>query len=357
MGPAPAVPALAAHFPSAGASRYTRALMPSTPRVLRALCLVSGLAGTLVSWAPSALAQTEVELAAARQWFKEGEAAEKAGDCATAIARFQKALGVKSTPQIELRVGACQEKLGLFASAEASYAHALDKARELSLKKVVGVAEEQLAAVKPRVPHLTLAADGAYEGLRVTVDGEPLAGALGASMALDPGPHALVAEAPGRRPLELTVDLAAGETKRLTLTLEPIAAPESTRAERAPEADGSGPLPYVLLGVGGAAVVGGAVLFVVARGQDGDIDDRCGGAERLACPASQRDAIESDVASVDQLQGLALGLGGLGVAAAVVGGVLLASEPASETGRAPAPRVAFSPWPGGGGGVFLSGGF
>jgi hypothetical protein len=325
------------------------------PRRPRALPPVLGLVVSLLLGPAPAFAQTEVELAAARQWFKEGEQAERAGDCATAIVKFQKALGVKSTAQLELRVGACQEKLGLFASARDAYERALAMARAGSQKKVVTVAEEQLAAVTPRVPHLTLRASESYEGLRVRIDGEVRSEGVGARIALDPGTHQLVAEAPGRRPQELAVQLEAGADEIVTLALESLVV-----AAAPPPADaadsGPGALPYVLLGVGGAAVVGGAVLFFVARGQDGDIDARCGGAERLACPASQRDAIESDVASVDRLQGFAFGLGGLGVAAAVVGGVLLASDDGAEAGqRAPA-KVAFSPLSGGGA-LFVSGGF
>lgn len=334
---------------------------PASPRrVLRALPQALGLVASLVLGSAPAMAQTEVELAAARQWFKDGEQAERAGDCATAIVKFQKALGVKSTPQLELRVGACQEKLGLFASAYGSYDRALAMARAGSLKKVVTVAEEQLAAVAPRVPHLTLRAPETYEGLRVSIDGEVLREGPGARLALDPGTHQLVAEAPGKRPLELAVQLSAGADEIVTLALEPLSvagAPSDGAPARADAAgEGSGALPYVLLGVGGAAVAGGAVLFFVARGQDADIDDRCGGAERLACPASQRDAIESDVASVDRLQGIAFGLGGLGVAAAVVGGVLLATDGGAETGRQGPARVAFSPLAGGGA-LFVSGGF
>jgi hypothetical protein len=303
-----------------------------------------------------AVAQTAVEIAAARQWFKEGEAADRAGDWATAIVKFQKALDVKATPQLELRIGACQEKLGLFASARGSYERALAMARAASAGKVAEVAEEQLAAVEPRVPRLTIRLAERYEGVRVTVDGEVVEASPGAPLAVDPGTHQVVAEASGRRSVELALDLRAGEARAVTLELASLATGEAPPSEPAPVAPGPGALPYVLFGVGGAAVAGGAVLFVVALGQDSDIDERCGGVDRLACPASQRESIEADVAGVDRLEGLALGLGGLGVAAAVVGGALLASGGDERSGRAGPPRVALAPLPGGGG-LIVSGGF
>src|SRR5512139_3082986 len=82
------------------------------------LSLVAAL--TLAS--STALAQSEEELERARVAFQEGDAAEQAGDCKTAVEKFTSALQVKETAQLHLRVGRCQEKLGRLQAAMASYA-------------------------------------------------------------------------------------------------------------------------------------------------------------------------------------------------------------------------------------------
>ena len=74
------------------------------------------------------MAQSDAEIALAKQWFRDGEAAEKKKDWAKALELFEKALTVKQTPQIYLRVGALQERLGKLVEALVSYERAQEKA-------------------------------------------------------------------------------------------------------------------------------------------------------------------------------------------------------------------------------------
>ncbi len=313
----------------------------SVLRELRPLLrLLRGALLLACAFAPtSATAQTAVEIAAARQWFKDAEQAERAGDCETAIEKFRKALSVKVTPQIELRIGACEEKLGRLASALAAYQAALSHAQESNLKAVVAVAKEQVVAVEPKVPEVRLQPAEAYDGLTITLDGEALSEEQWRSpLKLDPGRHEFKVEAPGKKPLALVVEARPTVQRTIPITLEPLAAPGADGAgSQAPKPAESDVVPYVLFGVSGAALVGGAVVYVLAAGRDGDIDDLCGGADRLACPQSQKDSIESDVASVDRLQGISFGLAGLALATGVVGVVLLSSgsDSPSDTAQAP----------------------
>src|SRR5262245_32419933 len=84
-------------------------------RATRARTLFLALAAFGLSYAPhepSAHAQSDGEIALAKQFFKDGEAAEKKQEWAKALELFDKALAIKQTPQIYLRVGAVDEKLG-----------------------------------------------------------------------------------------------------------------------------------------------------------------------------------------------------------------------------------------------------
>jgi len=51
----------------------------------------------------------------------------------------------------------------------------------------------------------------------------------------------------------------------------------------------------VLLGVGAAAVIVGAVLVPLAQAKESDVDDRCGGPERLTCPLADKTDIEDEL--------------------------------------------------------------
>ncbi len=316
--------------------------------------------GVLISlWlAPlGARAQSSSDLEQAKQWFKEAEALEKKGDCVGAIDKFEKALAVKATPQLHLRVGACQEKVGRLVEAIGSYKLALDKANSQSLAQVATVAKDQIAAITPRIPSISVAPAKPVDGFRAAIDGVVLEpAALGQKQPVNPGTHKVTAEAPGHPAFEQSFTLVEGEAKKLEIDMTTAAPPpppdgDAARPAEAPLEPRS-PIPaMVLVGGGVAAIAGGVVLFLVASGKDSDIDDRCGGADRLACPAAQKDEIESDVSSVKLFQGLSFGIGGAGVIAAGIGAFLLITAPtAPETANAESSRRSFEITPAFGGG-------
>src|SRR4051794_35298545 len=83
--------------------------------------IAAGIGLAIAIASEPALAQTKEEIKRAEAWFAEGAAVDGKGDCATAIQKFQQVLTVKQTPQVVLRIGVCQEKLGQFVEAKASY--------------------------------------------------------------------------------------------------------------------------------------------------------------------------------------------------------------------------------------------
>lgn len=252
---------------------------------------------------------------AARQAFKEGDAAEAKGDLPTALARFQAALSVKATPQLHLRIGVVLEKMGKLVGALGSYEMARDKAA--GLPAVAKVAKEQIESVKPRIPTLTVSVTQSPPGLAVTLDGAAFQ--LDAAALIDPGTHRLHAEAPGLAPRDQEVVAAERGVLRVDLDFAPRAVAPPVDAAGLSKAPG-----VVLLAAGIAAAAGGAVLIGVSVSKDSAIDALCGGAARERCPVSRKDEILSDVSTVNAMRFSGIAVGVLGAASAVTGGVLLA---------------------------------
>lgn len=271
----------------------------------------------------AATAQTPNEIAAAKQAFKEGEDAEKKGDYATALAKFEAALAIKETPQLHLRAGAAHEKLGKLVAAKASYERGLARANASSQKEVAKVAEELIAAISPRIPIVTVKGEE-RPGSTITIDGKQVW--LNAGIPLDPGAHTLHAEAPGLAPQDLPFTLEERDKRSLALAL-------------APEAGGSGSAQLVvpgavITGVSGAALITGATLLALSYVKGGKLDDLCGGPTRPSCPADQRDHVTSEVTLINAFRASGAVLGGLGIAGVVTGAVLLAratKKPASAS--------------------------
>lgn len=315
------------------------------------------LAAALLAPRP-AVAQTEADLTRARRLFKEGEIAEKASNCQGAIGKYEQALAIKETPQIHLRIGRCQEMLGRLADGLASYQRALDKATVASLADVASVARDQIGRLAARVPTLAIIPAEPYEAFAASVDGEPVPAAdFDKKQRLNPGSHKITASAKGHRALEQTVSLTEGEGRRLVIRLVPAETPASTGEPEAPVPapdEGSNAPAFALLGGGAAAIGVGVALFVVSLGKASELDDACGGSERLLCPASRRDELESLASSVDTFRLVGGIVGGAGViaAGASLWMLLTSSSPpadasAPETGsrgRAARASMPRSPW-------------
>lgn len=120
------------------------------------------------------------------------------------------------------------------------------------------------------------------------------------------------------------------------------AAPAATAAEgggtQAKDASKPSLVPYVLIGVGGALVVGGVVTGIIANGKVSDIEDHCPGDRCLPGYdlASARDDARVVVTLTDVLLASGIVAGGVGAVLLIVGGD-------DEHATGPAPRLACAP--------------
>lgn len=285
----------------------------------------------------AASAQSPVDLERARRTFAEGEEAEAAGDCETAIERYEAVAAVKETAAVRLRIGRCQERLGRLLAALAAYRRARELAQDdPRALEVATRVEEALAA---RVPRIEVVLDGDAPGATITLDGAAIEPRR--PIEVEPGRHVLVAEAPGMVRDQVEVDVGEGEAKTVEVALLPVesGAPRAPATPPAVPREAPGP-PWLPIGlaVGGGVAVGIALpLLITSVSDDADLDARCFDAEgrpsddRDPCfradggafSPAERAAFEDDRSSVNVRQGIGWALAGVGLAAAGVATVLL----------------------------------
>jgi hypothetical protein len=226
-------------------------------------------------------------------------------------------------------------------------------------RKAQDEAQAEYAQLEPRIPSLTLeVGELDRNALSVTIDGKnvPIV-FLGEPRRVNPGSHQIVVTAGAGQSSE-TVEIAEGETKRVTLKLSSSGAPvavassepsvgsagptaaSGSLAEPGPPRDGDSrkalrTAGWISLGVGGAALVAGGVTGLLAMSKRSELDcpeDSCTGDKR------------GEVDSYNSLRTVSsIGLIG-GAVLAGAGGVLLFTSSRSErkTGARLVPLIGVS---------------
>jgi hypothetical protein len=205
---------------------------------------------------------------AATELFRQGREALDTGDYATACAKFDESMRLDAHVGTLISLATCEEKLGKLARARSRWQQAVDLARSLGDRRE-SFAAENLAAIDPRVPRLTLKR-GPKADLRTLMvrrdDVEVGVGSFDAPLPVEIGQHTVTVSAAGFATSSTTVDLKEGESKEVVL--EPGAAlpappveaqtPSSTTAVIEPPPGpppGPSPMRPIAVVVGGAGVV------------------------------------------------------------------------------------------------------
>jgi hypothetical protein len=142
-------------------------------------------------------------------------------------------------------------------------------------------ARKELDALEPRVPAVIIQVTGpGAAGARVTLDGAPVpAAALGINWPADPGTHTLRGETDRYAPVNVTVTLAERKVETVTLRIDQLEASAGPTPVPSPSPRGS-PLQaigFAGIGVGGAALIMGAVTGGVALGKANNLSRICPG--------------------------------------------------------------------------------
>lgn len=223
-----------------------------------------------------------------------------------------------------LNVALCDEKLGRFASAHARFREARERAKELGMKIEQDAAEEHMATLAPKIPHVTLAfATPPIAGTKIVIDEKLIAFADIANHPIDPGEHVLVVSAPGHLAHEAKFSVGEGEARTVNVPALDRAVTTRTARRR---------IGMITTASGALMVTSSVVLGLVAwRSYSTTADGRCNtimymGEERLQCD----DIGYADLGRARQIGTVGTVVGAVGVAAVGVGLYLWLGAPASR---------------------------
>lgn len=268
----------------------------------RRLSVGAAVAIAALSAAPAARADAEAD---AKDLFARARDLRSGGDCAGAVPLFRKAYKVYPNGLGSLRnVAECEETLGHYASARRAW---LDIKRALVTMaqdpKYDGWdkdATDAAARLQPKIA--TVFVDVVVKspqgegpandktGVEVFVNGENLGTNLvGTPLERDPGNYKIRVQAPYAQAVETDVALTAGDAKHVTLRL--VQTPPEKPAAEIDTGKGKRTAGWVLVGVGGAALIGSGITFLLRQGAKSDLESACPGYESSPCPASSRSAV------------------------------------------------------------------
>jgi hypothetical protein len=268
--------------------------------------------------------------------LKAGYALKQNRKCSEAIPHFVESFRLDPKPKALLNLADCERQTGDLLAAREHATHGRDLAREQSDTELVGVAEEQLAALDKQLPRLTIRlAGGSPGGTRVVLDATVVSPqALGEAVALNPGAHRVIASAPGHVDREFEVTL--GEGARQVVEVQPGAVLASSLvAPRAPrivgdtsshQDDSKRPiLTYGAFSIGGVGIGLGVIAGIAASAKHTTLEHECPG---NGCPPSSQSELDSfHSLKTWSTVGYVVGIAGL-----ATGGVLLLTAPRAVSG-------------------------
>ena len=245
--------------------------------------------------------------AAADALFQQAREAMARGDSATACARFAESQRLDPAPGPLLNVAQCEEKEGKLAASLAHLTEVLEKLPKDDFR--VAYARTQLAALKPRVPTVTVTLQKGTSGARVTRDDVELReGSFGVPLPVDPGAHVFVVRAEGRQDAREHVTLREGQQLTVTLSAGPLAgAPDAPSPVDA--GGGRRAVAFGAFAVGGAGLVTGVVTGLLFASAASTYHDHCDGS---GCDGEGLDAA-SRARTFNVVSPVAFGVGALGV--------------------------------------------
>lgn len=315
---------------------------------LRLLFLLLCLATTAqAADAPSDQGADDTRRSEAKAKYEQGVEAYAAGHFKDAVDQFLAADRLSPSAPLSFNIARAYEKLGDDSGALRWYRDYLRRAPSAKNVKDVTAQVERFEArlAAKGVQQLTVLSQPA--GATVSVDDTPV-GVTPGTFDLAPGRHRVVLILRGYADASSDVDLAPEHAQDLTLRLAPAAVgtpgpsaiaapapaplapapPPAPRPTPAPEqpSKGLGIWPWVVMG-GGAAVLGGAVVFELLReGAERD-------AERDATQIGYKDKLET----MESRRTTARILAGVGGALVVAGGVMLVVDLSGSKSK---PRAA-----------------
>ena len=253
-------------------------------------------------------------------------------------------------PTLLLGLARAQAGLHKFVEAQENYQRILREGVPAgappAFAKALQDAQRELKSITSKLAWVTVTVKEPAASV-VTIDGTELPrAALDVKRAVNPGSHILQATAEGYSAGSVNIDVAEGESKAVTLTLEPKgsarpptnpAISSETSLTSAPSPEGLDAAPpksspqktfgFIGLGVGAAGLAVGGVAGLIAMSPHSTLESDC---HTGKCPASAQSTLDGfrTMATVSTV-GFVVG----GVAAAAGGALLLTAPRPQQTGR------------------------
>lgn len=280
---------------------------------------------------------------AARTLGISGVEAYQEGAYELASSRLEKAYALMRVPSIGLWSARALAKRNLLVEAAERYADVISQEvpqGDLAVQHQAQLdADAELQQLRPQIPKLTVFVTGApTAALSLRIDGRAAAAnAVGTPLPINAGTHHVEAEAGGVRK-SASIEIGLGKTAAVTLDFGPPA-PAATPSSLALTRSSSSPTPptsptskssplrtlgWIGVGVGGAGVAAGSVFGILALSKRAAL--KSDGCSNKVCPPDKA----SDVSTLNTLRTLStVGLVA-GSAVAVTGVILLVSAPTGE---------------------------
>ena len=234
--------------------------------------------------------------ARAQQLFDSALTDAEAGNFASACPKFLASQDADPKTSTLMNLANCYQHNAQSASAWGAFREAEIMARKAGRPELENAARARATALEPKLLRLNIVVPEASRlaGLVVTRDGALIpAGEWGVAIPVDPGEHVLTASADGHKSWAEHVAIEA-ESKTIT-----VPALEPAPVEPAPPPPvGDSPLPpppkglttFQTVGIAGgavgvAAMIGGGVLALVAKGSYDDAKSLCRAGGTVGCPA------------------------------------------------------------------------
>jgi hypothetical protein len=318
--------------------------MTTSRQFLRGPFAALSLVSALVHAAPAA-AQGQDE-AAARALFLDGRQLLKAGRYDEACPKFEAARKLYTSAGLLLNLADCDEHANRTASAWTEFGDAASAAANAGRQKDEIEAKRRQAALEGRLSRLAIRVTAAARDEVVKRDGAAIdRAAWESAIPVDPGVHAIAAEAPDRSPWSASVsvtepgktvtvevpelnamgpDRVGSSTPGATTLGAPLGATSLAEPGGHDQAEGasgsrSRVLEWSLLGGGAAVGIAGAVFMGIEAGNAADANHR-----------------HDRAAYNEATSAWTIGLVGsiVGAAAVVAGGIVLAATPATSNAAA-----------------------
>jgi len=301
--------------------------------------------------------------ATARILGTEGLRLAEAGDCAAAIDKLKRAEALFHAPTTLGRLGECQVQLGRLVAGTENLQRVVREPLPQNASPAFLVAKERAQRVLdealPKIAMLIIHVETGRPDVEpeVKVDGEKVPSAiLGAKRPTDPGDRVVEASGPYCDTATERVQLAEGgeASVELKITCHDPPKPPAVGGEQPSGGRTTPPatittkgsddtIAYVALGVGGAGVLAGTVFGLMAMGEKSSLKDVCDSDRK--CPSSAQSNLDNlDRYSMFSNIGFGVGIVGVGVGTTLL---LLSGEdqpPASDAGVGSRRRPSVDPW-------------